>query len=220
MPRLTSAGRAAPAGVIPINFVIVTMDTHLASATERARAALMREIPGLRITLHAATEFSGDEEQLARCRADIVSANIVLCAMLFLESHFTDILPDLLARAKDCDAIVSILSDTAVMKLTRIGRFRMDSPQGSALSFLKRLKGNGKERTASAGARQMTMLKRIPQILRFIPGTAQDVRAYFLTLQYWLAGSDENVANMIRALIDRYADGERRSLRGSLKVAA
>ena len=64
------------------------------------------------------------------------------------------------------------------------------------------------------------MLKRIPQILRFIPGTAQDVRAYFLTLQYWLAGSDENIANMIRALVDRYADGARRHLRGTLKVGA
>ena len=63
------------------------------------------------------------------------------------------------------------------------------------------------------------MLKRLPKILRFIPGTAQDVRAYFITLQYWLAGSDDNVANMIRMLIDRYADGPRRVLRGAFKVA-
>jgi magnesium chelatase subunit H len=58
------------------------------------------------------------------------------------------------------------------------------------------------------------MLKRIPRILRFIPGAAQDVRAYFLTLQYWLAGSDENVANLVRFLVDRFADGPRRALRG------
>ena len=54
------------------------------------------------------------------------------------------------------------------------------------------------------------MLRRLPKILRFIPGTAQDVRAYFLTLQYWLAGSDDNVANLVRLLVDRYADGPRR----------
>ena len=41
----------------------------------------------------------------------------------------------------------------------------------------------------------MKMLRRIPKILRFIPGKAQDVRAYFLTLQYWLAGSDTNITN-------------------------
>jgi magnesium chelatase subunit H len=56
-------------------------------------------------------------------------------------------------------------------------------------------------------------------MLRFIPGTAQDVRAYFLTLQYWLGGSQENVFSLIRFLIDRYADGPRRALRGQAKVA-
>ena len=46
------------------------------------------------------------------------------------------------------------------------------------------------------------MLRRIPRILRFIPGPAQDVRAYFLTLQYWLAGSEENIANLVRFLVE------------------
>ena len=215
MPRPISAADGTP-----VRVVIVTMDTHLASATDRARKVLVRELPGLSIALHAATEFSGDDESLERCRADIAQADIVINAMLFMESQFTPIMPDLKARAPNCDAIVSILSDSEVMKLTRIGRFRMDSPQGGALGFLKRLKGSGKDRKASVGSQQMKMLKRIPQILRFIPGTAQDVRAYFLTLQYWLAGSDENIANMIRAVIDRYADGERKHLRGTLKVAA
>ena len=101
------------------------------------------------------------------------------------------------------------------MKLTRIGRFDMDGRRRGALAFLKRLRGKpARTASASAGARQMKMLRRLPQILRFIPGTAQDVRAYFLTLQYWLAGSDENVANLVRLLVDRYADGPRRALRG------
>ncbi len=64
------------------------------------------------------------------------------------------------------------------------------------------------------------MLRRIPQFLRFIPGTAQDVRAYFLTLQYWLAGSEENIANMVRFLVGRYAAGPRSRLLGAAKEAA
>ena len=64
------------------------------------------------------------------------------------------------------------------------------------------------------------MLRRIPQMLRFIPGTAQDVRAYFLTLQYWLAGSEENIANMVRFLITRYAAGPRAGLQAAAKAAA
>jgi magnesium chelatase subunit H len=34
----------------------------------------------------------------------------------------------------------------------------------------------------------MKLLRRLPKILRFIPGKAQDLRAWFLTMQYWLAG--------------------------------
>ena len=60
----------------------------------------------------------------------------------------------------------------------------------------------------------MKMLRRLPKLLRFIPGTAQDVRAYFLTLQYWLAGSDDNVCNLVRFLVDRYADAAAPARRG------
>ena len=43
------------------------------------------------------------------------------------------------------------------------------------------------------------------------------MRAYFLTLQYLLAGSEENLVNLVRFLVNRYADGPRRALRGALK---
>ena len=87
------------------------------------------------------------------------------------------------------------------------------------MALLKRLRGKktGGPPTG-AGAQQMKMLRRLPKILRFIPGTAQDVRAYFLTLQYWLAGSADNIVGMVRFLVDRYADGPRRALRGAGKA--
>ena len=220
MTRSVFPGNAAPANAVPISIVIVTMDTHLASATERAYRRLLRDFPGLSLRLHAATEWGDDPEALARCRADIAGGDIIISAMLFMEDHYREILADLKARRDNCDALVSILSASEVMTLTRIGRFTMDGQQGGLMALLKRLRGNGKDRNASAGARQMKMLKRLPKILRFIPGTAQDVRAYFLTLQYWLAGSDDNVVNMIRMLIDRYAGGARQSLRGAVKVSA
>jgi magnesium chelatase subunit H len=220
MTKSVSLRGSTPVNAVPMNIVIVTMDTHLASATERAYRRLLRDFPGLSLRLHAATEWGDDPAALARCRADIAGGDIIISAMLFMEDHYREILADLKARRDNCDALVSILSAGEVMMLTRIGRFTMDGQQGGLMALLKRLRGNGKDRNASAGARQMKMLKRLPKILRFIPGTAQDVRAYFLTLQYWLAGSDDNVANMIRMLIDRYAGGARQSLRGSVKVAA
>ncbi len=204
-------------GATPIRVVIVTMDTHVASATVRAQAALTRDLPGLELSVHAASEWSADPRLLARCQEAVAGADIVIATMLFMEDHFLPLVPALQARREHCDAMICLMSAGEITKLTRVGRFRMDGPQSGPMALLKRLRGS-KGKAASGGAGQMKMLRRLPQILRFIPGTAQDVRAYFLALQYWLAGSEENIANLVRLLVDRYADGPRRVLRGSLKV--
>ena len=120
-------------------------------------------------------------------------------------------MPSLEARRDNCDAMVCGMSAGEVIRLTRLGSFRMNAAERGVISLLKRLRGGG-TRKQSSGARQMTMLRRIPKILRFIPGAAQDVRAYFLTLQYLLAGSEDNIANLVRFLVNRYADGPRRRL--------
>jgi magnesium chelatase subunit H len=204
--------------------VLVTMDSHLASATERANRALSKSVPGLKLSVHAAAEWGDDPAALDRCRADIAQGDIVIATMLFLEDHFLPILPALQARRDHCDAMVCAMSAAEVTKLTRMGKFDMAAPATGAMAFLKRLrnkpeaKGEESGTRATAGAQQMKMLRRLPKILRFIPGTAQDVRAYFLTLQYWLAGSQENIANMVHFLVDRYAQGQRKHLRGIAKT--
>ncbi|MBV8973368.1 MAG: magnesium chelatase subunit H, partial [Sphingomonadaceae bacterium] len=202
----------------PLRVVIVTLDNHLAGAAERAAATLARDYPGLTLSFHAAADWD-DAASLDRCRADIATGDIIVATMMFLDDHIKAVLPALTARRDQCDAIVGALSDASVVKLTRLGDYRMDKPARGPLALLKRLRGSAKPGTSS-GAGQMAMLKRLPKLLRFIPGTAQDVRAYFLTLQYWLAGSDENFANLIRNLVDRYADGPRRPYRGAAAVGA
>ena len=204
----------------PIRLVVVTMDTHFASSFNRSNAALKRDYPGLTWTLHAASEYTGNDALIAKCKADIASADIVLCGMLFLEDHFLPILDDLRARRMHCDAMVCMASATEVTQLTRLGQFDMSKPASGPMALLKKLRGGGgkDKKPTTGGAALMKMLRRLAQLLRFIPGTAQDVRSYFITLQYWLGGSDDNVLNMVRHLIDRGADGPRKSLRGSVKV--
>ena len=215
MPKRISA-----ADRTPVRVVIVTMDTHLASATERARAALQDELPGLELRVHAAAEWTNDAQALARCLDDIARGDLIVATMLFMEDHFLPVLPALAARRESCDALVCAMSAGEVVRLTRMGRFSMDGSSSGALALLKRLRGSREKAgaQAGAGAQQMKMLRRIPKILRFIPGSAQDVRAYFLALQYWLGGSEDNVANLVRMLVTRYADGPRRGLRGTLKA--
>ncbi len=207
MQKLISANSTAP-----IRVVIVTLDSHLASAVDRARAVLQADYPGLDLSLHSASEWGSDPQALADCREAIAQGDIVIATMLFMEDHIQAVLPALEARAPDCDAMIVCMSAGEVIKLTRMGKFAMGGEQTGFMALLKKLRGSKKPQ-ASSGANQMAMLRRLPKILRFIPGTAQDVRAYFLTLQYWLAGSDDNVVNMVRFLIGRYAAGEREGLR-------
>jgi len=206
-------------GGTPVRVCIVTLDSHLAGAVRHAEAALRRDIPGLSLSLHAAADFAESAQALAQTRADIARADILIVTMLFMDDHISLVRADLEARRDACDAIVCCMSAAEIVKLTRLGSFRMDAPQKGPLALLKRLRGKpqGENASATSGAGQMAMLRRLPKILKFIPGTAQDVRSYFLTLSYWLSGSQENVANLVRFLIDKYANGPRQIYRGALK---
>ena len=219
MPKRISAGDG-PGALPELRVVIVTLDNHLAGAVERARRVLAVSAPGLVLGFHAAAEWETDPSAVEACRADIARADIVLSAMLFMDEHVRAVLPALLARRTECDAMVGCLSAAEVVRTTRMNRFAMDGSQRGALDFLKRLRGkSGPGGTQGNGARQMALIRQIPRILRFIPGSAQDVRAYFLTLQYWLAGSDENVVNLVRFLAGRYAAGPRTAWRRHLTAA-
>ncbi len=197
-----------------LKFVLVTMDTHLMSASEKANFALKREMPNLDFKIHAAAGWATAPEKLAECKKDIAEADIVVTTMLFLEDHFLPILDDLKARRDHCDAMVCAMSAAEVVPLTKIGNFDMSKPASGPLALLKKMRGP-KEKNTTGGAAQMKMLRRLPKILKYIPGTAQDVRNYFLTLQYWLGGSEENMYHMVRFLIHKYADGPRVSLRNT-----
>ena len=219
---MNNSARKVQSANLSARVVIVTMDSHLASATIRAQSVLSRSFPGLTLTVHAASEWGNSPSALERCIEDIEQADIVIAAMLFLEDHFLPVLPALTARRDKCDAMICALSAGEVMRLTRMGKFTMDGKTSGPMALLKRLKGNSKpgegSKPSAAGARQMKIVRQLPKILRFIPGTAQDVRIYFLVLQYWLAGSEENITSMIAMLLDNYADGPRRGLRGQFKV--
>ena len=211
--------------MVPVRLVIVTLNSHVACAVAAAERRLQAEIPGLSIALHAATDWDRDPASLDRCVADIGQADIVLANMLFLEPHIQAVMPALVARRPNCDAMLCFMSAGEVVRLTRVGKFAMDGSNGGGLtSFLKRLRGKagkpGAKPSADSGDRQMAMLRRLPKILRFIPGTAQDVRSYFLSMQFWLSGSEENFAGMARLLVNRYASGPRAHLVGRVVASA
>ncbi|MEM6678783.1 MAG: cobaltochelatase subunit CobN, partial [Pseudomonadota bacterium] len=215
----TPAGGGTPRPA-PLRLAIITLDRHFGAALDRVQRRLAEEAPGLQVTLHAATDWAESPEALGAAKAAVAEADIVLCAMLFVDEHIRAILPDLQARRARCDAMVAIVSAPEITKLTRIGRLDMGKPDKGVVALLKKLRGKrGPGQSSSSGAGQMAMLRRIPKILRFIPGTAQDLRSYFEAMQYWLSGSDENLAGLVTMLVDRYAEGPRACWRGRLQVS-
>ncbi len=211
-PKRTSVDKADH----PLRVVLVTLDNHVSGAWSRAAVALSKQVPALSVSAHAATEWDRDPVALDETLAAIAEGEIVIVTMLFLESHIEAVRGALADRREACDAMICCMSAPEIMRLTRMGRFRMDTEATGALALLKRLRGGGDKTGRSAGAQQMTMLRRLPRLLRFIPGTAQDVRAYFLTLQYWLAGSETNLRRMIAFLINRYASDAHAGVRDAL----
>jgi len=113
MPKPTSAARVPGSAA---RVVLITMDTHLASAAQRSAAALQAQVPGLSLCTHSASAYRADPAALARCLADIARADIVIVAMLFMEDHFLPVLDALKSRREACDAMVCIMSAPPVMQ--------------------------------------------------------------------------------------------------------
>ena len=207
MPKLTSAVDQTLDSSTKV--VLVTMDNHLSGAFDQVAQKLMTSA-SLRFKMHAASDWRNNPSALEKCREDISQADIVIVTMLFMEDHFLPILDALEKRRFDCDAMVCIMSAPQVMHLSRMGKYVANTQTGGLIGLLKKLRpsakdAQGKDKPVSAGAKQMAMLRRLPKLLRFIPGSAQDIRIFFLVMQYWLAGSEANILNMVIMLVQRYA---------------
>ncbi|MDX2260445.1 MAG: magnesium chelatase subunit H [Gemmatimonadales bacterium] len=186
---------------------LITLDAHRAPAFAGVRARIAASFPGTVVELCVAAEWA-DADALERARVAVTASDLVVVTQLFVDDQIQAILPALTARAARNATTIAVMSSPEVMRTTRMGSFSMGGEGGpkspwSPAMILKRLSGR-KEGARLSGEDQLRQLKRIPQLLRFIPGTAQDVRAYYLTLQYWLSGSAENMEGMIRFLLARY----------------
>jgi magnesium chelatase subunit H len=196
--------RDNPAHITPYRIAIVTLDSHNARPCERALENMCVDYPGLEVDIFAAATWSDNPNEFDKAKEAIERADLIVANLLFLEEHVKPLLPVIEARRDHCDAVVGIICDAALVKQTRMGSLDMQAPESGTMALLKRLRGSSKPSTET-GEKKMRMLRRLPKILKYIPGKAQDLRAWFLCMQYWLGGTDENIEAMLRFLISRYA---------------
>ena len=169
-----------------INVAIITLDRHLSSSAARAEHALRAQVPGLSISVYAAAEWSNNPASLAEAKAAVATADIIVVCMLFIDDQIQAILPALLARRDQCTVMMGCVSAPEIVKLTKMGQLDMTSEASGPMALLKKLRGKPKpgEKKTASGAGQMAMLRRLPKLLKYIPGSAQDLRIYFLIMQY------------------------------------
>ncbi|SMX31779.1 magnesium chelatase subunit H [Maliponia aquimaris] len=197
-------GDQVTSGAEPYNIVIITLDSHAAGPVMRVAGRLARDFPGLSVSVHAAAEWAETPNALAETRARIAQADMVMANLLFLEEHIAPILPDLKRVRDKVDGMIGVIADAQIVKLTRMGKLDMAAPASGMMQLMKRLRGSSQPSTED-GAKKMRMLRRLPKILKLIPGKAQDLRSWFLVMQYWLGGSDDNIEALVRYLLGRYA---------------
>ncbi|MFN4131150.1 MAG: cobaltochelatase subunit CobN, partial [Paracoccaceae bacterium] len=202
--RYTSPGMTALQGDGVYRFVIVTLDAHAAGPAARIAPRLAKDFPGIEVSVHAAAEWAENPQALAAAKAAVSRADFVVANLLFIEEHIAAILPELQAARARCDAFVGVIADPAVVKLTKMGDLDMSVEASGPMALLKKLRGS-KAPSSGSGEKQMAMLRRLPKILKYFPGKAQDLRAWFLAMQYWLGGSDDNLEAMVRFLVSRYS---------------
>jgi magnesium chelatase subunit H len=147
--------------------VIITLDAHVAGPAARASERLLRDFPGLSITIHAAASWGDDPDALERAIEDIATGDIIIANMLFLEEHVRPVLPALMARRDSCDAMVGMIADGDVVRLTRMGGLDMSKPQSGIAKLLKKLRGSSNPARPPARAR-CACCAGLPKILRFL----------------------------------------------------
>ncbi|SLN32413.1 cobaltochelatase subunit CobN [Pseudooctadecabacter jejudonensis] len=189
---------------IPYRVVIVTLDQHTAGPIARLAPKMSAEFPGLSVEVFASAEWEANPAAKDAAIEAVGAANIVVGNLVFLEDQLNAIVPVMKARRAELDAFVGVIADPSIVSLTKMGDLDMTKPASGPMALLKKLRG-AKSHDSASGAKKMKMLRRLPKILRLIPGKAQDLRAWFLCMQYWLGGSDENIEQMLRMLLSRYA---------------
>ena len=118
--------------------VILTLDSHAAGPAMRAMDKLTLDFPGLSLSIHAAAEWGETPGSFEAAKEAVETGDIIISNLLFLEEHISRILPSLEARRDHCDAMIGVIADASIVKLTRMGTLDMMAPQSGAMKLMKK----------------------------------------------------------------------------------
>ncbi|MCW2277057.1 magnesium chelatase subunit H [Heliophilum fasciatum] len=204
-----------------MQFVHVYLERQICTAFSHASETINKgEYPiQIETTAFCVHELK-EKNKIEEFRQAVSKADLVFIAHVFLDDVARTIAEIIRNEGKIVPHVVILNAMPELMKLNRMGAFKMggDSDQTSEyMKLLKRFKKSDSDEETAATKKsgpplktdQMMMLIRtVPKLLKFIPGKMQDLRSYLLCYLYWLNGSPKNLCNMLLMLINQYYSRE------------
>lgn len=192
-------------------------DLALNLAAQRVRE---RHKVDLQVAFHIASELDRPEA-VEKLRADAADADLLFVVHQFNDDQIALIRSLIHQHANRYQAVICVMSAPSLVRETRLGKFNLakksegKAPWYSPLRMIKAVKESFKgddapddepKQATPPGRTMMTMLKNAGKIMKFIPGTAQDIHSYMMAIQYWLNASSENLEQFLLFLLSRYTD--------------
>lgn len=190
--------------------VILTTQDNYAVGLRTAAAAIRRDHGvDVQLAIYNAADLA-DPARLEAIARDVAKADFVFGAMLFGETYVRPLQP-ILAGAS-CPVAV-IMSNPALTKLTRIGKFNLadqsdEDGHGGIMQALRPKHGHGEV------SRQLAFVKSLAKILKFLPGRFRDLHTFISLHQYWIHNSPVNLQRMLCMIGERYVP----DLKGRLPI--
>lgn len=206
---------------------------------EPSRPAVFREIvarlnaeSGLPVNLLLHAHESAELVDPCRCERiarDLAASDAVIVSHVLLDEQVEALARIVRENAPDHATTVVVSSAAPLMRLTRVGRFRVGR-SGEALPT--EVRESDEDQEESGPSRVKSLFRRItggrditpylkdliilaPKLLRLIPGRMQDLRSYLEAYLYMVECSGENVRSMLLMLADRYHKPLAGTLRGT-----
>ncbi|MGQ9614265.1 magnesium chelatase subunit H [Chloroflexus sp.] len=188
-----------------MRFVFLCIEANNAPALRQAATSIEREY-GLRLAIDYFTppnmHSKADWERLA---AAVAQADFVFGSMLFGEEYVRP-LSDILSSAA-CP-VCMIMSSPSLIRQTRVGKFDLrPKPAAEQSAFRQWLSQFQPKHGHGEIQRQMSLVRGLSKMLKFLPGKARDIHTYVMAHQFWAASSPENLRRLLLMLIERYVPG-------------
>eukprot|EP00741_Cyanophora_paradoxa_P011184 tig00020554_g10804.t1 len=138
-------------------------------------------------------------------KRNLQDANIFIGSLIFIEELAEKIVAAVEPVRDRLDACVVFPSMPQVMRLNKLGNFSL-AQLGQSKSAIASFMRKRREKAGSGFEEGMLkLLRTLPKVLKYLPSDkAQDARNFMMSLQYWIGGNPENLANFLLLVTDKY----------------